>query len=143
MDFVKLIAGLALTIPVCMLFTSTSWLIGLFRGRSRKPRFHASWIVAGRGRRWVIWYLTGTVGMMLAGAMLGRAVSAPVGMLFMLAAIALWAVAQYCAFWLGYLLGDKRHASERMQDAARAAAQHEAWAAERAAQAVGAEPDWV
>lgn len=143
MDFIKLAGALVLLVPVCLLFTWPTWLIGLFRGRSMKPRFKASWVVAGSVRRYLFWYLSGVVGMMLVGFALSHPSASQFGIITTLAALPLFALSQYCAFWHGYLIGDKRFRRVAAESASRAAAEHEAWQREQEALTVGAEPDWV
>ncbi|BDZ52626.1 hypothetical protein GCM10025867_48670 (plasmid) [Frondihabitans sucicola] len=143
MDYIKLAGALVLLIPVCMLFTWPTWLIGLFRGRSMKPRFKASWAVAGRVRRYAFWYIPGVLGMMLAGFGLSHPSMSKLGIMLTLIAIPMFALSQYCAFWHAYLIGDKRYRKVAAESAARVAAEHKAWEDRREAALVEAEPDWV
>lgn len=104
--------GLIVAIPAIALFsmlcTSPAWIAGLIRGNRELPRMTASWFTRTPVRIWIVWFLASTIGMMTLGAALNFGREDLGALLWTFAALPFFAVAQFLAFRLGYLVGDAR-----------------------------------
>ena len=106
------ITALLTLVPITMFFTMAAWLIGTFRGASNRVRMNATGLVSGKYRRWLLWFTAGALGMVIAGT---AASGTSVGHVLLGAlALPLFALSQYEAFWLGYLIGDKVYARRQL-----------------------------
>lgn len=109
------IAALISLIPIIAAFTAIAWFIGIARGAAPRRRFTASKLVSGAVRRWGLWYAAGLFGMVagglsVAGTSFGQIAAG-------LIALPLFALSQYEAFWIGYLIGDKQLARREAKNA--------------------------
>lgn len=104
--------GLIVAIPTitvfAMLCTSPAWIAGMIRGNRELPRLAANWLTRTQPRVWITWFLASAIGMMTLGAALNFGREDLGALLWTFAALPLFAVAQFLAFRLGYLVGDAR-----------------------------------
>lgn len=133
--------SMIVAIPTIAIFailcTSPSWVGGMIRGNRDLPRIGGGWFTRGAVRTWLFWFITSTIGMVVAGAAIqaGRTGLAPFA--WTLAALPFFAAAQFLAFRIGYLMGDamlRRRAQRRGQ---RNEWAHGAWQARQAVDAYG------
>src|SRR4051812_30186463 len=89
-----------------MLCTSPAWIAGLIRGQRELPRLGASWLTRTSFRTWFLWFLASATGLVLAGVAFELGQVSVGAYFWTLAALPFFAVAQFLAFRIGYLVGD-------------------------------------
>ena len=123
-----LVLALVSIVPTMFLFTWPAWLIGLLFGRAERRRLTPSWLVAGPWRRWLGFLIPGAAGLFVAGSLFvaDDASALPFAMV-PFCALALWAMSQYCAYWIGYVRGDAAHRRRQLLMQQQWEQQHAAW----------------